>query len=147
MHDHGGCGRDPADDRRTAGHVETETLPYPGYPTDMQPQLMAMMARADGISVITEKIYPDRFIHVQEFVRMGADINLKGTSAVVRGVPRLEGAPVMASDLRAGAALVIGALAAEGESLVRRIYHVDRGYEQLEKKLEALGASIKRVSE
>lgn len=127
--------------------VETETLPYPGYPTDMQPQLMAMMALADGISVITEKIYPDRFIHVQEFVRMGADINLKGTSAVVRGVPHLEGAPVMASDLRAGAALVIAALAAEGESLVRRIYHVDRGYEQLEKKLEALGASIKRVSE
>jgi len=128
-------------------NVETETLPYPGFPTDMQPQLMAMMALAEGISVITEKIYPDRFIHVQEFARMGADIHMEGASAVVCGVQKLEGAPVMASDLRAGAALVIAALAAEGESLVRRIYHVDRGYEKLEDKLEALGASIKRVKE
>ena len=128
-------------------NIETETLPYPGFPTDMQPQLMAMMALADGISVITEKIYPDRFIHVQEFARMGADIHMEGASAVVRGVQKLEGAPVMASDLRAGAALVIAALAAEGESLVRRIYHVDRGYEKLENKLEALGAKIVRVKD
>ncbi|HPH01413.1 MAG TPA: UDP-N-acetylglucosamine 1-carboxyvinyltransferase [Spirochaetota bacterium] len=127
--------------------VDFETLPYPGYPTDMQAQMMAVLAHAEGTSVITEKIYPERFIHVAELNRMGADIRLEGQTAVVRGVPKLEGAPVMASDLRAGAALVVAALAAEGTSLVRRIYHVDRGYEKLEEKLMALGARITRVKD
>lgn len=125
--------------------VDFETLPYPGYPTDMQAQMMAVLAHAQGTSVITEKIYPERFIHVAELNRMGADIKLEEHTAIVRGVSRLEGAPVMASDLRAGAALVVAALAAEGTSLVRRIYHVDRGYERLEDKLTALGARITRV--
>lgn len=127
--------------------VEVETLPYPEYPTDMQPQLMALASRAAGISVITERIYPDRFIHVPEFNRMGADIKLEGTSAVINGVDNLEGAPVMASDLRAGAALVLAALSAQGTTKVRRIYHIDRGYESLESKLVGLGANIRRFVE
>lgn len=127
--------------------VDFETLPYPGYPTDMQAQMMAVLTRAKGTSVISEKIYPERFIHVAELNRMGAEIRLEEHTAIVRGVPRLEGAPVMASDLRAGAALVIAALAAEGTSLVRRIYHVDRGYERFEDKLTALGARIARVKD
>ncbi len=124
--------------------IEIETLPYPEFPTDMQAPLMALLSKANGISVITEKIYPDRFIHVAEFARMGAEIKMEGASAVIKGVPKLEGAPIMASDLRAGAALVIAALSAEGTSTVRRVYHIDRGYEKLEDKLNSLGASIKR---
>lgn len=127
--------------------VNIETLPYPEFPTDMQAPLMALLLRGSGTSVITEKIYPDRFIHVAEFNRMGADIRIEGTSAVVNGVEHLEGAPVMASDLRAGAALVVAALCANGESLVRRVYHIDRGYEQLELKLNSLGAEIIRVKD
>lgn len=127
--------------------VNIETLPYPEFPTDMQAPLMALLLRGRGTSVITEKIYPDRFIHVAEFNRMGADIRIEGTSALVQGVRQLEGAPVMASDLRAGAALVIAALCAEGESLVRRVYHIDRGYEELELKLNRLGAEIVRVKD
>jgi UDP-N-acetylglucosamine 1-carboxyvinyltransferase len=137
--------------RLTAGSrirpVEVETKPYPEYPTDMQAQLMALLSLGEGLSAITEKIYPDRFIHVPEFNRMGADIKMEGATAIIKGVPRLEGAPVMSSDLRAGAALVIAALAAEGESRVRRIYHVDRGYERFEEKLQSVGARIRRVTE
>ncbi len=124
--------------------VDATTLPYPGFPTDMQAQLMALVAQAPGISVITEKIYPDRFMHVAELGRMGAQIKLEGAVAIVQGVPRLSGAPVMASDLRASAALVLASLAAKGTSEVSRIYHLDRGYDRIDEKLEKLGASIRR---
>ncbi|MDR2734741.1 MAG: UDP-N-acetylglucosamine 1-carboxyvinyltransferase [Spirochaetota bacterium] len=133
--------------RLPAKPLDIETLPYPGFPTDMQAPMMALLACADGTSIVTEHIYPERYIHVAEFNRMGADIKLDEHIARVRGVKKLEGAPVMASDLRAGAALVIAALAAEGTSLVRRIYHIDRGYARLEEKLESLGARIMRVTE
>ena len=119
-------------------------LPYPGVPTDVQAQLTALLARADGISVITDKVFPDRFLHAPELVRMGARVRREGASAIISGVPRLSGACVMASDLRASAALVLAALAAEGPSVIRRIYHLDRGYEGLDQKLNALGALIAR---
>jgi UDP-N-acetylglucosamine 1-carboxyvinyltransferase len=125
--------------------VEVDTLPYPYFPTDLQAQLMGLLSLADGNSVITEKIFPDRFMHAAEFNRMGANIKVDGPTAVIKGVKKLSGAAVMASDLRAGAGLVIGALAAHGLSEVLRIYHIDRGYEHLEKKLAALGAKIERV--
>ncbi|MBM3254345.1 MAG: UDP-N-acetylglucosamine 1-carboxyvinyltransferase, partial [Candidatus Omnitrophica bacterium] len=124
--------------------VNVTTLPYPGFPTDMQAQFMAAMCLTDGISVITEKVYPERFIHISELNRMGAQIMLEGSSAIVRGVPRLSGAPVMASDLRASAALVIAGLVAKGRTEVSRIYHIDRGYEKIEEKLLSLGAEIRR---
>jgi UDP-N-acetylglucosamine 1-carboxyvinyltransferase len=127
--------------------VDVTTLPYPGFPTDLQAQMMALMAIADGISVITEKIYPERFIHISELNRMGAQIVLEGPNAIIKGVKRLSGAPVMASDLRASAALVLAGLVAEGTTEISRVYHLDRGYESLEKKLGKLGANIKRVSE
>lgn len=121
------------------------TLPYPGFPTDMQAQFMALCALAEGDSTLTETIYPERFIHVSELKRMGADINVFSATATVRGVERLSGAPVMASDLRASAALVLAGLAAEGVTEVLRVYHIDRGYEHLETKLAALGAKIRRA--
>jgi len=126
--------------------VNVVTQPFPGFPTDMQAQMMAVCAIAGGTSVIEDTIYFDRFTHVPELARMGAQIELKGNVAVVKGVDRLYGAQVMATDLRASASLVIAALAAEGETLIDRIYHLDRGYEALEKKLGALGARIERVN-
>jgi len=126
--------------------VNVVTQPFPGFPTDMQAQMMAVCAVAGGTSVIEDTIYFDRFTHVPELARMGARIELKGNVAVVKGVDRLYGAQVMATDLRASASLVIAALAAEGETLIDRIYHLDRGYEALEKKLGALGARIQRVN-
>ena len=121
------------------------TQPYPGFPTDMQAQMMAVCAVAAGTSVIEDTIYVDRFTHVPELARMGARIELRGNVAVVTGVERLSGAQVMATDLRASASLVIAALAAEGETVIDRIYHLDRGYEALEKKLAALGARVERI--
>lgn len=118
------------------------TLPYPGFPTDLQAQFMAMMTISRGTSVITERIYPDRFMHVPELNRMGANIKREGPYAVVQGVKELKGAPVMASDLRASAALVLAGLAAEGRTDISRIYHLERGYEALEEKLSSLGAKI-----
>jgi UDP-N-acetylglucosamine 1-carboxyvinyltransferase len=126
--------------------VNVVTQPFPGFPTDMQAQMIAVCALADGTSVIEDTIYMDRFTHVPELARMGARIELKGNVAVVQGVERLSGAQVMATDLRASASLVLAALAAEGESLIDRIYHLDRGYEALETKFAALGARIERVS-
>ncbi|MFW6145712.1 MAG: UDP-N-acetylglucosamine 1-carboxyvinyltransferase [Planctomycetota bacterium] len=127
--------------------VDATTQPYPGFPTDLQAQLMALLCLADGNSVITEKIYPDRFLHVAELARMGARIRKEGPTAIVTGAKRLVGAPVMASDLRASAALILGGLAAQGQTVVNRIYHLDRGYERIEDKLLALGAEIERVSD
>ena len=126
--------------------AEFTTQPYPGFPTDMQAQMCAFMALAPGLSLVTERIYPNRFMHVPELQRMGADINLEGPSAVIRGGRRLSGAPVMASDLRASAALVLAGLASEGETWVQRVYHIDRGYERIDLKLAALGADIARLS-
>lgn len=125
--------------------VDVKTLPYPGFPTDLQAQMMVLMAVADGVSVITETIFENRFMHVPELDRMGADIKLEGNRAVVRGVRELSGAPVMASDLRASVALVLAGLVASGSTEVARVYHLDRGYEQIEKKLSQLGAQIARV--
>ncbi len=141
----------PTDDgfrvRRANGlhGVDAMTEPFPGFPTDMQAQLMALLAIADGASMITETIFENRFMHVPELCRMGANINVHGASAIVRGVPRLSGAPVMATDLRASVSLVIAGLAAEGETTVNRVYHLDRGYERLEEKLSACGADIERI--
>ena len=125
--------------------VDVTTRPYPGFPTDMQAQMMALMCVADGSSTITETIFENRFTHVSELARMGAEITLQGSSAVVHGVDRLRGAPVMASDLRASISLILAGLAAEGETVVSRVYHLDRGYERLEKKLAACGACIERI--
>ncbi|MDH3443737.1 MAG: UDP-N-acetylglucosamine 1-carboxyvinyltransferase [Deltaproteobacteria bacterium] len=127
--------------------VDVTTLPYPGFPTDLQAQFMVLMSLADGASVITETIFENRFMHAQELDRMGADIRPEGNRAVVRGVKMLSGAPVMASDLRASVALVIAGLAASGKTEVSRVYHLDRGYEQIEKKLSMLGAQIERTKE
>jgi UDP-N-acetylglucosamine 1-carboxyvinyltransferase len=121
------------------------TRPYPGFPTDMQAQLMALMAVAEGASTVEETIFENRFMHVPELARMGADIRLSGARAVVKGVKKLVGAPVMASDLRASASLVIAGLVARGETHVQRIYHLDRGYERIEQKLEQVGARIRRT--
>jgi UDP-N-acetylglucosamine 1-carboxyvinyltransferase len=125
--------------------VNVTTEPFPGFPTDMQAQMMALMSVADGASMITETIFENRFMHVPELVRMGADITVHGASAMVRGVPRLKAAPVMATDLRASMSLVLAALAAEGESVVNRVYHLDRGYERLVEKLQGCGAEIDRL--
>jgi UDP-N-acetylglucosamine 1-carboxyvinyltransferase len=132
---------------RSLKPVDVTTLPYPGFPTDMQAQMMALMTITQGISVITEKIYPDRFMHVSELNRMGAQIMLEGNSAIVKGVKQLSGAPVMASDLRASAALVVAGLVAKGRTDISRIYHLDRGYDKIEEKLSALGANIRREKE
>ncbi len=125
--------------------IDIVTMPYPGFPTDMQAQFTAMLARASGTSTIKETIFEDRFMHVLELERLGADIKIDGNSVAIHGVKKLEGAPVMATDLRASAALVLAGLAAEGTTEVRRIYHLDRGYEKLEEKLENLGAQMKRA--
>lgn len=127
--------------------LDITTLPYPGFPTDMQAQFMSLMSVTNGISVITEKIYPERFIHISELARMGADILLEGPTAIVKGVKNLSGAPVMASDLRASAALVLAGLVAKGRTDVHRIYHLDRGYERIEEKLLKLGANVWREKE
>ncbi|MDE5832058.1 MAG: UDP-N-acetylglucosamine 1-carboxyvinyltransferase [Desulfovibrio sp.] len=124
--------------------VDARTEPYPGFPTDMQAQLMALLCVSRGTAVVEERIFENRFMHVQELLRMGADIRASGGTAVVRGVERLSGAPVMASDLRASASLVLAALAADGVTEISRIYHLDRGYEAIEKKLAAIGANIRR---
>ena len=128
------------------GAVEVTTSPFPGFPTDLQAQLMALMTRAKGTSRITETIFENRFMHVQELVRLGAHIQLDGECATIEGVEMLKGAPVMATDLRASVSLVIAALAAEGETMVNRVYHLDRGFERLEDKLSACGAAIERIS-
>jgi UDP-N-acetylglucosamine 1-carboxyvinyltransferase len=127
--------------------VDITTLPYSGFPTDVQAQMMALMTLAPGISIITERIFESRFMHVSELTRLGADIEIEGPSAIVKGGRPLSGAPVMASDLRASAALVIAGLAAKGTTTVNRIYHLDRGYENIDGKLRGLGARVERVSE
>ena len=127
--------------------VDITTLPYSGFPTDVQAQMMALLTLAPGISIITERIFESRFMHVSELARLGADIEIEGPSAIVKGGRPLSGAPVMASDLRASAALVIAGLAAKGETQVNRIYHLDRGYEQMDAKLRKLGARIQRIEE
>ena len=125
--------------------VDITTLPYSGFPTDVQAQMMALMALTPGISIITERIFESRFMHVSELARLGADIAIEGPSAIVKGGKPLSGAPVMASDLRASAALVIAGLAARGTTEVSRVYHIDRGYDNIDGKLRKLGARIERV--
>ena len=127
--------------------VDIKTLPYPGFPTDMQAQMMAMMGISNGLSVITENVFENRFMHVSELKRMGADIKIEGRNAIIKGRPLLSGAPVMATDLRASASLVLAGLAAGGITEISRVYHLDRGYERIEEKLAGLGAKIKRVKE
>jgi UDP-N-acetylglucosamine 1-carboxyvinyltransferase len=126
--------------------VNLRTAPYPAFPTDMQSQFTAMNAVAEGTGTVIETIFENRLIQVHELNRMGADIHLEGNTAIIRGVERLKGAPVMASDLRASASLVIAGMVADGETLIDRIYHIDRGYECIEEKLQILGANILRVS-
>jgi UDP-N-acetylglucosamine 1-carboxyvinyltransferase len=126
--------------------VEVTTAPFPGFPTDLQAQLMALMTLAKGTSHITEAIFENRFMHVQELARLGAHIHLDGETATIEGVERLKGAPVMATDLRASVSLVIAGLAAEGETMVNRVYHLDRGFERVEDKLARCGAAIERIS-
>jgi UDP-N-acetylglucosamine 1-carboxyvinyltransferase len=126
--------------------ADVMTEPYPGFPTDMQAQFMALMAVSDGAAMVTETIFENRFMHVSELNRMGASINVHGASAIVRGVSALSGAPVMATDLRASVSLIVAGLAARGETVVNRVYHLDRGYEALEQKLAACGADIERLS-
>jgi UDP-N-acetylglucosamine 1-carboxyvinyltransferase len=132
--------------RRLAA-TDVVTQPHPGFPTDLQAQIMTLLCLAEGNSIVTEKIFPDRFIHVAELARMGAAVRREGPTAIVTGVPRLKGAPVMASDLRASAALVVAGLSAEGKTSVSRVYHIDRGYENIDQKLAGLGAIIRRVKE
>jgi UDP-N-acetylglucosamine 1-carboxyvinyltransferase len=136
--------------RRSTGRidgVDVMTEPYPGFPTDLQAQVMALMTIADGAAMITETIFENRFMHVPELMRLGANINVQGPSALVRGVKRLTGAPVMATDLRASVSLVIAGLVAEGETVISGVHHLDRGYERLEEKLAACGARIERVAD
>jgi UDP-N-acetylglucosamine 1-carboxyvinyltransferase len=127
--------------------VDITTLPYSGFPTDVQAQMMALMAVTPGTSIITERIFESRFMHVSELQRLGADIEIEGPSAIVKGGKPLSGAPVMASDLRASAALLIAGLAARGSTQVNRVYHIDRGYENIDRKLRQLGARIERIQE
>lgn len=133
--------------QRTLKPVSVTTHPYPGFPTDLQAQFVALMSLVPGVSIITEKIYPDRFIHIAELNRMGANIQREGTNAIVQGVRCLHGAPVMASDLRASAALVIAGLAAQGRTEIHRIYHLERGYEAFDEKLKNVGAKVSREKE
>lgn len=133
--------------RQTIKPVSVTTYPHPGFPTDLQAQFMALMAMADGVSVITDKVYPDRFIHIAELNRMGANIRREGSNAIIQGIRTLHGAPVMASDLRASAALVIAGLAAKEKTEIHRIYHLERGYENLDEKLRKLGAKVYREKE
>jgi UDP-N-acetylglucosamine 1-carboxyvinyltransferase len=145
-----GCTVETGDDwvrcarRARIRAADITTLPYPGFPTDLQAQFMALLTLAEGVSVVTEKIYPERFMHVAELARMRARIRREQHLAIVEGTEYLSGAPVLASDLRASAALVLAGLVAEGETQVRRVYHIDRGYERIEQKLAALGARIRR---
>ncbi len=125
--------------------INIRTEPYPAFPTDMQAQFMAVNAVAEGAAVIRETIFENRFMHAVELIRLGAQIKIDGNTALVTGVPRLEGATVMATDLRASASLVIAALVAQGETLIERIYHLDRGYERIEEKLAKVGARVRRV--
>ena len=125
--------------------VDLRTAPYPAFPTDMQAQFAALDTVADGVSTIIETIFENRFMHMLEMRRMGAEIRLEGNTAIIKGVPKLQAAPVMATDLRASASLVLAGLIAEGRTVIDRIYHIDRGYEAIEEKLAALGADIKRV--
>ena len=125
--------------------VNISTAPHPGFPTDMQAQFMALNCVADGVSIISETIFENRFMHVQELQRLGADIRIEGHTAIVRGQEKLGGAPVMATDLRASASLILAGLMADGDTIIDRIYHLDRGYERIEAKLSALGAKIKRI--
>jgi UDP-N-acetylglucosamine 1-carboxyvinyltransferase len=127
--------------------LDVTTLPYAGFPTDVQAQMMVLMALAPGLSIITERIFESRFMHVAELARLGAEVSIEGPSAIVKGGKPLSGAPVMASDLRASAALVIAGLAAKGATQVNRIYHLDRGYERIDEKLRRLGARIERTQE
>ncbi|MEL6259113.1 MAG: UDP-N-acetylglucosamine 1-carboxyvinyltransferase [Pseudomonadota bacterium] len=129
------------------GAVNVDTQPHPGFPTDLQAQFMALMTVADGVSIFRENIFENRYMHAPELARLGADIQIRGKEAVVKGVSSLRGAPVMATDLRASVSLVIAGLVADGETVVRRIYHLDRGFENLERKLEGCGADIRRVAE
>ncbi|MEM7775607.1 MAG: UDP-N-acetylglucosamine 1-carboxyvinyltransferase [Pseudomonadota bacterium] len=128
------------------GPINVETQPFPGFPTDLQAQMMALMTKAEGTSVIRETIFENRFMHVQELVRLGADIQLRGDTATITGVQSLTGAPVMATDLRASVSLVIAGLVADGETMINRVYHLDRGFERIEQKLSACGAEIERLS-
>jgi len=130
---------------RRPGAVDVKTLPFPGFPTDMQAQFMSLMCIADGLSVIKETVFENRFMHVAELRRMGADIKIEGNTAMVKGVKGLFGAPVMATDLRASASLILAGLSAKGSTEVARVYHLDRGYEKIEQKLQGIGARIKRV--
>ena len=132
-------------DPRGLNPFEVTTLPYPGYPTDLQAQACAMACLASGPSILTERVYPNRFMHVPELCRMGAEIAIEGSSAIVKGNAQLSGAPVMASDLRASAALILAALAAKGDTWVQRVYHLDRGYEAFDEKLRSLGAEVERL--
>jgi UDP-N-acetylglucosamine 1-carboxyvinyltransferase len=132
---------------RRASAVDLVTLPYPGFPTDLQPQLMALLATADDTSIVTENVFESRFMFVDELNRMGADIRTEGHHAVIRGVDRLSAAPVRALDIRAGAAMVIAALAADGVTEIEDMYHVDRGYQDFEAKMTALGAEVRRERE
>jgi UDP-N-acetylglucosamine 1-carboxyvinyltransferase len=129
----------------TLNPLELTTEPYPGFPTDMQAQMCALLTRSSGRSVIHETVFPQRFMHVSELKRMGADISLDGSSAVITGVETISGAPVMASDLRASAALVLAGLRADGVTEVNRVYHIDRGYESIDEKLNGIGARIERM--
>jgi UDP-N-acetylglucosamine 1-carboxyvinyltransferase len=125
--------------------VDIKTLPYPGFPTDMQAQFMSLLTVVQGTSILTETVFENRFMHAEELRRMGADIKIEGRSAVVEGMNRLTGAPVRASDLRAGAALIIAGLAAEGETEIGNIYHIDRGYDRIVDKFRSVGASIRKI--
>jgi UDP-N-acetylglucosamine 1-carboxyvinyltransferase len=125
--------------------VNIRTAPYPGFPTDMQAQFCALNSIAEGTGSITETVFENRFMHIQEFVRLGADVQLQGNTAIIKGVAELNGAPVMATDLRASASLILAGLVARGETVVDRIYHIDRGYDHIEEKLAGLGAKIQRV--
>jgi UDP-N-acetylglucosamine 1-carboxyvinyltransferase len=126
--------------------VDVVTEPFPGFPTDLQAQMMALLCTADGVSVLEEKIFENRFMHAPELIRMGAQIDVHGGHATVTGVDRLRGARVMATDLRASVSLILAAMAAEGETVVSRVYHLDRGYERVEEKLLACGADIQRIA-
>jgi len=141
----GECVRVMGNGQLRAADVSTEE--YPGFPTDMQAQYMALATQAEGVSVVTENIFENRFMHAQELVRMGANIKVEGRRALVRGKTPLSGAAVQCSDLRASASLVIAALVAEGETILDRVYHIDRGYERIEEKLRAVGAQIRRIGE
>jgi len=125
--------------------VDVTTAPFPGFPTDLQAQMMALLCTASGTSVLEERIFENRFMHAPELIRMGASIEVQGGTATVTGVEKLKGAPVMATDLRASVSLILAGLAAEGDTVVSRVYHLDRGYERVEEKLSAVGAKIERV--